>query len=94
MNDNDFNLESELSSLPDDILRHFVQNGLCKSCNNKATDHTVLDEVTEGWTSCWSESGYTPKEARASPHMQRYFCVRTSDHPERITRNEFEELYS
>ena len=95
--DNDFDRVSELKHMPDDIVRHFVQNGLCLGCNREAREHRAvsdefavpLDEVTtpegEEWIVCWTETMVEGEK--------NHFCIRAVDHPGRVTRDEFEELY-
>jgi len=96
---NDFDTLSELGDLPDNISRHFIQNGLCRQCNLAAREHRVLEssEVTyltpavniddseEEYVICWTEK--VPGE------YEKHFCVRAADHPRRNSRKEFEDLY-
>ena len=86
-----FDTESELKYMPEDIVRHFVQNGLCISCNIEAIEHQIVtpEEMSSEWTVCWTETG-----ANAYGPWAKHFCVKAEDHPYRISRNEFEELYS
>lgn len=86
-----FDTESELRNMPADIVRHFVQNGLCVSCNINVNEHRVLGskETNSEWIICWTENGICPQGPWA-----KHFCVRAEDHPHRISLNEFEELYS
>jgi len=84
----DFNtwLESELKNMPDGIKAHFVQNGLCLGCNISASKHFVVlpEQMSDEWTACWTETCGPDK---------KHFCVKTADHPNRETREEFEDLY-
>ncbi len=87
--DDDFDswADSELQHMPDEVRQHFIQNGLCVSCNVAASEHRVIppEEMSSEWTICWTES--------TGPFDDKYFCINTADHPGRITRDEFEELY-
>jgi hypothetical protein len=86
--DNDFEawLDSELRNMPDGIKGHFVQNGLCLGCNIETSEHHIVlpDDMSDEWTACWTET---------CGQDTKHFCVKTADHPDLITRDEFEELY-
>jgi hypothetical protein len=88
----DFDTESELRNMPEYIVRHFVQNGLCISCNTEASEHRVIasDEMNSEWTICWTETGNCSRNGPWAKH----FCVKAKEHPNRQSREEFEELYS
>jgi len=101
IDDNDFDNFSELKHMPESIVRHFVQNGRCRECNMEVRVHRAfpdslavpLDKLAVGedeeeWIVCWTETSV--EEAVEKKH----FCVRAEDHPNRISRDEFEELYS
>ena len=86
-----FDTESELKNMPEDIVRHFVQNGLCISCNIEVSEHRVLGprETSSEWIICWTENGSCQQGPWA-----KHFCVKAEDHPNHQSREEFEELYS
>ncbi len=85
-------LESALQDMPDDMVRHFVQNGLCVSCNLDVKKHRMIptEEMSPEWVICWTEWIATEEDPEETA---KHYCVKTEDHPRHISRNEFEDLY-
>lgn len=78
-------------NIREETLHHFVQNGLCLVCNVDVREHIVVfpQELDSTFAVCWTEAG--PQDANGI--CDKHFCVRSEDHPNRITRDEFEDLY-
>ena len=86
-------IEPHLDNLPSTgVMRRFIQNGLCLACNISMRDHRVVfpDELSNEWVVCWTETGTSHDD----DNYEKHFCVRSEDHPNRITRDEFEDLYT
>lgn len=83
-------IEEHLENIPEEVKRHFIQNGLCVSCNVPIVDHRVVfpDELDATWALCWTETGQG-----AHGRWYKHFCVQAEDHPQRMSRDEFEDLY-
>ncbi len=71
-----------------EVLRYFMQNGHCTACNVDVREHIVLypQELDSTFVVCWTEMS----ECRQT---WKHFCVRSEDHPNRISRDEFVDLY-
>lgn len=87
--DNGSEFIRERFSIRKESLRHFMQNGLCTTCNVDVREHIVLypQELDSTFAVCWTELS-------GRRETWKHFCVRVEDHPNRITRDEFEELYT
>ncbi len=83
--------EDYVNHIPPSVKRHFVQNGLCLSCNIPVTEHRIIydQDLDSRWTICWTEKW----GGRGGGIWGKHFCVLAADHPDLMSRGKFEDLY-